>query len=81
MRYFLGHVVQILTNFLGRSLKGVEKVLGGHLLPRQPLGEYNALLSRYQTNIFWTKNEKGFCMSEGYANQPRHPPNYVSPLP
>ena len=50
---------------------GVERVLGGHLLPRQPLGEYNALLSSYQTNSYWTKNEKGFCMSEACAGRKR----------
>ena len=61
----------ILTNFPGRSLRGVERVLGGHLLPRQPLGEYNALLSRYQTNSYWTKNKKGFWMSEACTGRKR----------
>ena len=49
----------------------MEKVLGGHLLPRQPLGEYNALLSRYQQTVTGLKNEKGFWMSEACAGRKR----------
>ena len=38
----------------------MEKVLGGHLLPRQPLGEYNALLSRYQQTVTGQRMKKVF---------------------